>query len=560
MPAGRPLHAGDPASVGGYRLTGRLGQGGQGVVYLGTAPDGTEVAVKVLSAEWAEDPGFRRRFEREARAARQVASFCTAQVLDASFEVAQPYIVSEYVHGPSLKEAVERQGPTSGAELHRLAVATATALVAVHEAGIVHRDFKPANVLMANQGPRVIDFGIAQTGDVTGTQTQSVIGTPGFMAPEQIAGEAVSQAVDVFAWGAVMVFAATGRAPFSGDSIPAVIHQVMSATPDLQSVEEPWRSVVEQCLAKDPGRRPSSAELLMRLLGRRDSGAAEEPHASGPGDPAPDAHVEAGGDAPGGARSAAQPAADGIPARSAAAPAKADTAAAGGEAGESGDRRSPARKRLAVTGAALALLLVVGAGGYAAWAARSPDTPSADQDVAPQNQDPVAAAPSVTGAPSPTSGASPSPQQSPSAAAEAQADVSAAETPSMEPSESAPQEDGAEGGSGESEEDKVTFSAEFAGRWVGHGTFPNGTQRSYDLVIEAGSRTASVTTSDNACRWAFEIFRTNNKGGYDGWMNTGAGCGPHKGGGFWIDGGRLVVMLWGEQGNFEPHFFWLDRP
>ncbi|WP_461001217.1 serine/threonine-protein kinase, partial [Streptomonospora sediminis] len=282
--------------MGGYRLTGRLGQGGQGIVYAGIAPDGTAVAVKVLGHEWADDPNFRRRFEREAQSARRVASFCTAQVLDAAFDIEQPYIVSEYVPGPSLKEEVERNGPRSGTELHRLAVATATALVAVHEAGIVHRDFKPANVLLAPEGPRVIDFGISQTGDVTRSQTQSAIGTPGYMAPEQIDGQAVHPAMDIFAWGAVMVFAATGRAPFSGDSVPAVIHQVMSADPDLAAVAEPWRSIAGRCLAKDPAQRPTSADLLMRLLGRRDpaGGAptagttpAAQPPAPGP-DPAQD--------------------------------------------------------------------------------------------------------------------------------------------------------------------------------------------------------------------------------------------------------------------------------
>lgn len=522
MPAARPLQAGDPAVVGTYRLTGRLGQGGQGVVYLGTAPDGTETAVKVLGAEWAQDAEFRRRFEREAGAARRVASFCTAQVLDAAFDVEQPYIVSEYVPGPSLKEEVERDGPRSGNELHRLAVATATALVAVHEAGIVHRDFKPANVLMAAEGPRVIDFGIARTGDVTGVQTQSVIGTPGYMAPEQINGDPVSPATDVFAWGAVMVFAATGRAPFTGDSMPAVIHRIMTATPDLAGLAEPWRSIVERCLAKDSAQRPASDELLMRLLGRRESGAATTDPSAHTGPASPEEEMRA--------------------------------APAGAESGGSSESGGQARRRLAVVGAAAALLLVAGAGGYAAWAMRTPDpAPSAAEDA-----DPAAEAPASGKPPSSSPSADPSPSKG--TAASAADEIENDPTPSVSPSPESTEPAGGDEGEEAEQEDEVVFSQEFAGRWVGRGTFPNGTERGYDLVVEEGSATADLTTGDGACTWSFDLFRTNNKGGYDGSMTTGAGCGPHKGGGFWIDGGRLVVMLWGEEGDFESHFFWLDRP
>ncbi|WP_255430081.1 protein kinase [Streptomonospora sp. PA3] len=523
------MHAGDPSTVGAYRLTGRLGHGGQGVVYLGTAPGGTEVAVKVLSAEWAQDPGFRRRFEREAQAAQRVASFCTAQVLDAAFDVAQPYIVSEYVAGPSLKEEVEAAGPRSGSELHRLAVATATALVAVHEAGIVHRDFKPANVLMAAEGPRVIDFGIAQTGDATVAQTQSAIGTPGYMAPEQIAGEPVSPATDVFSWGAVMVFAATGRAPFPGDSPHAVAHRVMTAEPDLAGMAEPWLSIAQRCLAKDPAQRPASDELLMRLLGRRDpAGEATDPGA-------PTVHAGAGGPHARTALQAAAPLAGG-----AAATAPEGPPASGAETGGAG--RS-ARGRLAVIGAGVALLLVLGAGGYAAWATRSPGPDPSAHDADPPAGVAVGESPSPS---DPPAGPSPSARPSPSAAAQAQAQLKVSPSPSPSASPSA-------------EEDKVVFSAPFAGHWVGRGTFPDGTERGYDLVIEQGSATAGLTTTDGACTWSFTLFRTNNKGGFDGSMTTGPGCGPHKGGGFWIDGGRLVVMLWGEEGNFKSHFFWLDR-
>src|SRR5690606_29580735 len=197
----RPLRTGAPS---GSAPTGSLassGRGGQGAVPLGEAEDGSRAAVKVLDAEWAGDPEYRRRFVREAAAARRVASFCTAQV------------VGEYVPGPTLREAVEKDGPRTGADLERLAVATATALAAVHGAGIEHRDLKPGNVLLAPDGPRVIDFGIARVADVSGTHSGSLIGTPGYMAPERIAGEPAGSpahpgAAGVFSWGAVMLDAA----------------------------------------------------------------------------------------------------------------------------------------------------------------------------------------------------------------------------------------------------------------------------------------------------------------------------------------------------------------
>src|SRR5690606_28388843 len=280
----RPLRTGDPERIGPYRLTGFLGRGGQGAVFLGEAEDGSRAAVKVLDAEWAEDPEYRRRFVREAAAARRVASFCTAQVVGADVHAERPYIASEYVPGPTLREAVEKDGPRTGADLERLAVATATALAAVHGAGIEHRDLKPGNVLLAPDGPRVIDFGIARVADVSGTHSGSLIGTPGYMAPERIAGEPAGSpahpgAADVFSWGAVMLYAATGRAAFEGDSVPNVMHRVLHEDPDLSGVEEPLRGRLAGCRGRGPERRPESGELLLDGPGGR---AADPGPAAGP--------------------------------------------------------------------------------------------------------------------------------------------------------------------------------------------------------------------------------------------------------------------------------------
>ncbi|MER6951803.1 serine/threonine-protein kinase [Nonomuraea sp. NPDC000554] len=264
MPNVEPLRDGDPAAVGAYRIVGRLGAGGQGVVYLGQAPDGGPVAVKVLREVVAGDD----RFAKEIAAARRVEPFCIAQVLDASLG-GRPYIVSEYVEGPSLQQA----GRHTGADLQRLAVSTATALAAIHQAGIVHRDFKPANVLLGRDGPRVIDFGIARAADASATVTSSIVGTPAYMAPEQLAGAVVGQPADVFAWASVIVFAATGSPPFGQDTVPAVINRVLHHEPQLGDLPQPLRSIVHACLDKEPHRRPAMRDVLLRLLGGQESPA-----------------------------------------------------------------------------------------------------------------------------------------------------------------------------------------------------------------------------------------------------------------------------------------------
>ncbi|REE98881.1 bifunctional serine/threonine-protein kinase/ABC transporter substrate-binding protein [Thermomonospora umbrina] len=262
-----PLVPGDPERLGAYELTGRLGEGGQGVVYLGRDGEGRRVAVKLLHAQLSGNTAARSRFVRELEVAERVAGFCTAQVLDADIVGDRPYIVSEYVAGPSLKDLVDSSGPMDPEALMRLAIGTATALAAIHQAGIVHRDFKPMNILMSPEGPRVIDFGVARALDSSSvTMTSQVVGTPAYMAPEQVAGDAVGPQTDLFGWAGVMLFAATGRPPFGGDSIPAVMHRILNLDPDLSMLPPSLAGPVASCLVKDPAQRPGSDAVLLRLL------------------------------------------------------------------------------------------------------------------------------------------------------------------------------------------------------------------------------------------------------------------------------------------------------
>ncbi len=271
MPGPEPLQPSDPSAFGDYSVTGRLGKGGQGIVYLAENPEGEEYAVKVLNDQWSRDSDLRKRFEKEVRAAQKVASFCTAAIIEARLDGDPPYVVSEFVPGRDLQETVAKGAPLRGSALQRLAVSTATALVAIHKAGIVHRDFKPGNVLLGPDGPRVIDFGIARVDDGTATMTNSIVGTPSYMAPEQIEGRGITDKCDIFAWGCVIAFASSGRAPFGSDTVPAVVHRVISAPPDVEGVDEALRPIVETCLNKDPARRPTAQKLLMRLLGHEDA-------------------------------------------------------------------------------------------------------------------------------------------------------------------------------------------------------------------------------------------------------------------------------------------------
>ncbi|TDC41200.1 serine/threonine protein kinase, partial [Actinomadura sp. KC345] len=261
-----PLREGDPSQLGDYRLTGLLGEGGQGTVYLAEDEAGHRVALKLLHARFSGDPKARSRFAAEVAVAKRVSAFCTARVLDSDVEGDRPYIVSEYIEGPSLSEVLSARGSRSGADLDRLAIGTMTALAAIHQAGVVHRDFKPANVLLAPDGPRVIDFGIARALDATGTMSSTAVGTPAYMAPEQISGATVGPAADVFAWGATMAYAANGRPAFGQDSIPAVMHRILNLPPDLGDLHEPLRQIVTDCLSKDPALRPASPHVLAHLL------------------------------------------------------------------------------------------------------------------------------------------------------------------------------------------------------------------------------------------------------------------------------------------------------
>ena len=265
MPEMLALRDSDPREVGVYRLLGRLGEGGQGVVFLAEGPTGSSAAVKLLPP--TTDPQVRSRFLKEVAAAQRVARFCTAQVLDAGIFERRPFIVSEYVSGPSLVEVVEQLGPRGGAALERIAVATLTALGAVHAAGMVHRDFKPGNVLLGPDGPVVIDFGLAAVPGMTTVFSGEVaMGTPAFMAPEQLAGTRVTAAADMWSWAVTLVFAGTGELPFKGDSLPARAFAILHSEPKVGRLPEPLGSLVYHCLNKDPAGRPSARDVLGELV------------------------------------------------------------------------------------------------------------------------------------------------------------------------------------------------------------------------------------------------------------------------------------------------------
>ncbi|MEU8040795.1 protein kinase [Streptosporangium sp. NPDC049078] len=262
MAAG-PLEPDDPRTLGAFQVVGRLGEGGQGIVYEGWSASGDRVAIKVLKG--GTNPDIRRRLARELESARRVAPFCTARVLAAELDRPDPYVVSEFVAGPSLQERVRDDGPLRDGDLERLAVGTASALAAIHGAGVVHRDFKPANVLLGPDGPRVVDFGIARPLDAD-TASMTMSGTPPYMAPEQLMGVHGSPAADVFAWASTMLYAATGRAPFGSDTVAAVFNRIINQEPDLSCVPQGLRETLAACLSKEPVARPSARSLLVRLV------------------------------------------------------------------------------------------------------------------------------------------------------------------------------------------------------------------------------------------------------------------------------------------------------
>ncbi|MCH5676642.1 serine/threonine-protein kinase [Streptomyces gilvus] len=263
----QPLGVDEPTVVGPYRLLGRLGSGGMGRVYLGRSAGGRTVAVKIVHPHFALDEEFRARFRREVEAARRVGGAWTAPVLDADPEAPVPWVATAYAAGPSLATAVADAGPLPAHSVRALGAGLGEALTAVHELGLVHRDVKPSNVLLTLDGPLLIDFGIARATDGTAslTSTGVSIGSPGYMSPEQILGKGATGAADVFSLGAVLAFAATGEPPFPGDSSAALLYKVVHEQPELGSLSGELREVTEACLAKDPGARPTPADLARRL-------------------------------------------------------------------------------------------------------------------------------------------------------------------------------------------------------------------------------------------------------------------------------------------------------
>lgn len=256
----------DPRQVGRYRITGRLGAGGMGQVYLGQSPSGRLVAVKVVRPELAQDPGFRRRFAHEVAAARRVTGFFTAALVDADPDCPSPWLATAYVPGMALDEAVAAHGPWPVQSVRALGAGLAEALEAIHAVGLVHRDLKPSNVLIAPDGPRVVDFGISVAVEATAlTRTGVIVGTPGFMAPEQLIGQPVTPATDVFAFGAVLTYAATGVGPFGTGSAQMLNFRIAYEEPDLARLPPQGLEIVARCLAKDPDLRPSVTALIEEL-------------------------------------------------------------------------------------------------------------------------------------------------------------------------------------------------------------------------------------------------------------------------------------------------------
>ncbi|KJY21301.1 hypothetical protein VR44_38335, partial [Streptomyces katrae] len=237
-----------------------------GEVFLGTSASGRRVAVKLIRPELAAAARFRERFAREAAAARPVGGFHTAQVVDADPAAEPPWLATAYIPGPTLQQLVDAEGPRDPEAVLRLGAGIAEGLAAIHRCGLVHRDLKPGNVIVAEDGPRIIDFGIAlEPGTDAPTRTGSVIGTYAYMSPEQVRGEALSPAGDVFAFGSVLVFAATGRSPFDATTVPAIVHRVVTEPPRLDGLAAALRELAEACLAKDPAGRPGMDEVLARL-------------------------------------------------------------------------------------------------------------------------------------------------------------------------------------------------------------------------------------------------------------------------------------------------------
>ncbi|MEH0511612.1 ABC transporter substrate-binding protein [Streptomyces sp. B21-106] len=307
-----PLRSSDPAHIADHRLLGRLGAGGMGVVYLARTPGGALVALKVLLAEYAEEPGFKERFRREVEVAQRVDSPWAVPLVDADADAEAPWLATAFVPGPSLGEAVSGYGPLSEAGVRLLGARLAEALGEVHRAGLVHRDLKPGNVLIAHDGPRLIDFGIARAPEDTAlTATGLVVGTPGYLSPEQATGpggDDIGPASDVFSLGCVLAFAATGRAPFGTGAVDALLYRAAHDPADLDGIPAALREVVEACLEKDPARRPDAAEVVRRLTtgSKPQDGPPGDPRDESDGDPRDDSDGDPQGGPPSDPRIALQ--------------------------------------------------------------------------------------------------------------------------------------------------------------------------------------------------------------------------------------------------------------
>ncbi|MGW6919642.1 serine/threonine-protein kinase, partial [Kitasatospora sp. NPDC054939] len=304
----------DPRIVGPYRLHRRLGAGGMGVVYLGSDRRGQRVALKLIRSELAEDQEFRTRFAREIAAASRIRGGCTARVVGSDIEADRPWLATAYVPGPSLYKRVGDEGPLSWPEAARIGAALADGLVKVHEAGVVHRDLKPSNILLSPRGPRIIDFGIAWSrGASTLTHVGTAVGSPGFLAPEQVRGASVGPATDVFAFGATLAYALTGDTPFgSGASSEVMLYRVVHEEPDLSAVPPQLAPLIRACLAKEPGERPGAAALHERLSELAARGAVL---GAGPGGSAMPARPQQPGTADGARPRIGRPVAGAAPAR-----------------------------------------------------------------------------------------------------------------------------------------------------------------------------------------------------------------------------------------------------
>ncbi|WP_236051961.1 serine/threonine protein kinase [Nonomuraea cypriaca] len=512
-----PLTPDDPASLGGFRLAGRLGEGGQGVVYLAHDDDGEPVAIKLLSTG---DKETRARLARELNALEGIASFCTARVIDVSTGGPRPFVVSEFVDGPSLADRVRERGPLRGGELERLVVGTATALAAIHAAGVVHRDFKPSNVLLGPDGPRVVDFGIARA-EGAATVTSGLIGTPAYLAPEQINGSPAAPASDVFAWAASMVYAATGMSPFGADTVAAVLNRVLHAEPDLSPLPPRLREVIASCLAKDPAWRPTAQQLMVSLVTPNarpglPADAGHHPLPTGPQGPGPQGLRPPGsrpqGSGPQGP--AAGAGARGFPAPMAHGPAGPHDGGNarphgpagsrdGGNTGPQGpamttDTARAARSRGVVIGAVTAVVVLSAAGAAALLMNRGPTTnversPSALESSAPESS---ATAPSTT-VPSTTAPSTTAPSTTAPS-------TTAPPTESTEPTEAAesPTESEPEASADLPVDPTVNpdlkIPAAFEGDWSGHTTSTN------PMDPDGADNEVELKEGESTARWSEE--------------------------------------------------------